>query len=99
MPSYDFLNTETGEVEELFMSFTKLDEFKKNNPHMKQQVSAPNIVGGTISVHENKDGGFNDMMQRIGDANPGSQVAKKYNKRTAKQVKVDQVANKYGYRK
>lgn len=99
MPSYDFLNTETGVVEELFMSYTKLDEFKKDNPHMKQQVSAPTIVGGTVSVHNNKDGGFNDMMKRIGDANPGSQVDKKYNRRTAKRVKVDQVANKYGYRK
>ena len=40
MPSYDFKNTETGEVTELFMKISELDEYKKNNPHMKQQVSA-----------------------------------------------------------
>ena len=39
------------------------------------------------------------MMKRIGDANPGSPVDKKYNQRTAKRVAVDKVANKYGYRK
>ena len=29
MPSYDFENKETGEIEEHMMSYTKLDEFKK----------------------------------------------------------------------
>ena len=28
MPLYDFLNNETGEVEEHNMSYTKLDQFK-----------------------------------------------------------------------
>ena len=35
MPRYDFLNTETNEIEEHMMSYTKLDEFKENNPHLK----------------------------------------------------------------
>ena len=43
MPRYDFLNTETNEIEEHMMSYTKLDEFKENNPHLKQQISALNI--------------------------------------------------------
>ena len=43
MPNYDFLNTETGDLEEHFMSYKDLDEFKKNNPHLMQQITAPNI--------------------------------------------------------
>ena len=50
MPNYDFLNKETGEIKEYFMSYKDLDEFKKNNPHLLQQVSAPNIVGGHGAV-------------------------------------------------
>ena len=46
MPSYDFLNTETGDLEEHFMSYKDLDNFKRNNPHLMQQITAPNIVGG-----------------------------------------------------
>ena len=41
MPTYEFLNKETGLFEDHFMSYTKLDEFKKNNPHLLQQISAP----------------------------------------------------------
>ena len=50
MPSYDFENKETGEIEEHMMSYTKLDQFKKDNPHLKQVIlSAPSIDydGGT----------------------------------------------------
>ena len=43
MPTYEFLNKETGQFEDHFMSYTKLDEFKKNNPHLLQQISAPNL--------------------------------------------------------
>ena len=35
MPTYDFENTKTGEVTTEFMSIAELDNFKKNNPHMK----------------------------------------------------------------
>ena len=46
MPTYEFLNKETGEFEEHFMSYKNLDEFKVNNPHLMQQISAPQIIGG-----------------------------------------------------
>ena len=39
MPRYDFLNSNTGEIEEHTMSYKVLDEFKENNPHLKQQIS------------------------------------------------------------
>lgn len=96
MPIYDFQNIETGEVEEHMMSFTKLDEFKKDNPHLKAVIlKAAGIVGGHISVHENKDGGFNDLMNRIGKANPTSAVADKYVNRSAKQVSVEKTLDKH----
>ena len=58
MPTYDFQNIETGEVEERIMSFTKLDKFKDDNPHLKQVIlSAPSI---------DFDGG-KGVLQRAGD--------------------------------
>jgi hypothetical protein len=42
---YDFLNKETGEVETHTMSFTKLDEFKEQNPHLERYFSAENLPG------------------------------------------------------
>ena len=43
MPSYDFLNKNTGEVEEHRMSYTVLDQFKLDNPHLEQYHSAENL--------------------------------------------------------
>ena len=36
MPTYDFINTETGEVTEHRMSMTKLDEFKEEHPELER---------------------------------------------------------------
>ena len=43
MPSYDFLNKKTGELEEHRMSYTVLDQFKLDNPHLEQYHSAENL--------------------------------------------------------
>jgi hypothetical protein len=43
MPSYDFLNKNTGEIEEHRMSYTVLDEFITNNPHLERYHSAQNL--------------------------------------------------------
>jgi hypothetical protein len=43
MPSYDFLNKETNQIEEHRMSYTVLDEFITNNPHLERYHSAENL--------------------------------------------------------
>jgi hypothetical protein len=43
MPSYDFLNKSTNEIEEHRMSYTVLDEFITNNPHLERYHSAENL--------------------------------------------------------
>ena len=41
--NYDFKNIETGEVVQYTMSYTKLDEFKKDNTHLEQYHSAAHL--------------------------------------------------------
>ena len=65
MPRYDFYNTETGELVEYTMSWRDLDDFKLNNPHLKQQVSAPQIVGGT-GDRVKTDAGFKEVLSKVG---------------------------------
>jgi hypothetical protein len=54
MPSYDFLNTKTGEREEHRMSYTVLEQFKLDNPHLELHIFAENLPimsdGGRLSV-------------------------------------------------
>jgi predicted nucleic acid-binding Zn ribbon protein len=96
MPTYDFENTKTGEVTTEMMSIAELDEFKKNNPHMKQLISKVNIVGGVMGMGRMKtDGGWKDMLSRIGDAHPGSKVHDLYGNKSIKDIKTRQVLQKH----
>lgn len=43
MPVYQFLNKETNEIEDHMMSYTKLDEFKEQNPHLERHFAAEHL--------------------------------------------------------
>ena len=43
MPSYDFLNKNTNEVEEHRMRIAELDSFVENNPHLERYHTAHNL--------------------------------------------------------
>lgn len=43
MANYDFINKNTGEVKEYTMSYTKLDDFKENNPHLEMYFTGGNL--------------------------------------------------------
>lgn len=45
MPTYSFINNETGETwDEFFSSYTAKDQYLAENPNIKQQLSIPKIV-------------------------------------------------------
>ena len=54
MPSYDFINHQTGDREEHRMSYTVLEQFKLDNPHLELHIFAENLPimsdGGRLSV-------------------------------------------------
>jgi hypothetical protein len=79
MPSYDFLNKDTGAIEEHRMSYTVLDEFKVNNPHLEQYHSAQNLPvmsdGSRLSTPGigKPDSTFEKyVIQRMKDTIPGN---------------------------
>ncbi len=81
MPTYDFLNKETKQIEEHRMSYTVLDEFIQNNPHLQRYHSAENlpVFGdvGRMSVPGTKtaDSAFEKgVIQRIKDTVPGNAI-------------------------
>jgi hypothetical protein len=72
MPTYEFKNTKTDEVEEKFMKIAELDNFKKANPHLKQQVSSNiKFIGGKDGSVLSKAGdGWKEVQQRIQSGMP-----------------------------
>jgi hypothetical protein len=95
MPRYDFLNTETNEIEEYTMSYTKLDEFKENNPHLKQQIlGAPLTVSG-VGDRVKVDGGFNDVLKKVASNHVDSPMGERYHRKSSKEVKTRETIKKH----
>lgn len=85
MPTYDFLNKQTNQVEEHRMSYTVLDQFLQDNPHLQRYHSAENlpIFGdiGRMSVPGTKtaDKAFEQgVIQRIKETVPGNTLHKSH---------------------
>ena len=91
MPRYDFLNKETGEIKEYSMSWKDLDEFKKNNPHLLQQINTPQIVGGH-GDRVKTDAAFQEVLAKIGEGHPGSKLNQN---KSIKDIKTKEVVKKH----
>jgi hypothetical protein len=63
MPTYLFLNNETGETYEEFMSISELDKYLEEHPNVTQQVTAPALHSGR-GLGKPSDG-FRDVLKQI----------------------------------
>ena len=67
MPRYDFKNLKTGEVKEYTMSYKDLEQFKKDNPDLQQQIGTINHSynsSGSATLKKAGDG-WKEVQQRI----------------------------------
>ena len=78
MPTYNFQHKETGEVIEKIISMSAREQFLKDNPEYKQIIlQAPPLGDPTkLSSTRKFDGGFKDVLQKIHERTPGSQLDK-----------------------
>lgn len=74
MPTYEFRNKETGEVtEQFFRGWEEKDAWLAENPHLEQTMTqAPAFVGDHVTIK--KDSGFKEVLQKIHEKTPGSQL-------------------------
>ena len=101
MPTYDFLNTKTGEEFEEFMSITAREEFLKTNPHIQQvHLGAMSIVSG-VSITGKVPDGFKEVLAKVSENHKQSSVANKHGKKSIKEAQtqriVDKHLGKFGY--
>mgnify|MGYP003336887611 CR=1 FL=1 len=81
MPLYDFRNKETGEVFEKMMSISAKEEYLKENPHIESMLGMPPVIDPVRLGIRTTDQGFKEVLQRIHEKTPGSQLNK-----SAKQI-------------
>ena len=95
MPIYTFENTKTKKVYDEMMSISEKEKFLKKNKHIKQRLTAINIVGGVQGMSYKTDGGWKENMSRIAEAHPTSPFAERYGRKSTKQAKTEQVIAKH----
>ena len=92
MPTYRFKNNETGEVIEHNLKISEFDQFKKDNPHLSTVIQSSGIVSGTGDIK--MDNGFKEVLHKVSEAHPNSELAKKVGGRSSADIKTEKVANK-----
>lgn len=72
MPTYTFVHENTGEVQEHYLRMSELDDFKANNPELKQKLTITNIVGGLSTDSGKLPEGFKDRLREMKKKHPGA---------------------------
>ena len=94
MPTYNFLDTETGEEFESFMSISARETFLKENSHIQSVVTAPAIVSGVSTSNKVPDG-FKEVLSKVAEAHPTSEVGQRYGRKSIKEVKTREIVKKH----
>ena len=93
MPTYTFEIIETGEQYDEMMKISEKDDYLKNNPQIKPVMTAPHFVGDHII--KKMDGGMNETLQKIAERNPNTPLADRFSRRSAKDIKKQNIVKKY----
>ena len=64
MPTYKFLNNETGEEFEDFMSISALDQYLKDNPNIVQLVNGAPLIHSGRGLQK-PDNGFREILREV----------------------------------
>lgn len=95
MPIYSFRDKQTDEIFDVMMSISDLDQYKIKYPHHERYIDgAPNIVSG-VSITGKLDDGFKDVLSKISDAHPDSQLADQHGRKSIKQIQTNRAVRKW----
>jgi hypothetical protein len=77
MPTYTFRNKETGEQFDQYMGISAREEFLTQNPNLETIITQAPAMGDSVRLGVHKsDNGFKEVLQRIHEKTPGSQLNK-----------------------
>ena len=97
MPTYTFINLESGIEYDEVMSMSEYDKYMEDNPNI-ERVFQPVALAGDhmMGVGPKNDAGFTENMQMIAAAHPSSAMADRYGSgKTNAQIKAKSIVDKY----
>lgn len=95
MPRYAWEDPKTGEQWETDMSYDEMMKYKEENPHL-HQIFQMNFTSSryTSTGGLKNDDGWNEMLSRIGEAHPDSELGQNHRKKTNKEIKTKEAIEK-----
>ena len=72
MPTYKFLDNDTGEVFEKWMYMSERESFLENNPNYQQLPTILNSVSGSMKT----DSGFKEVMSKVQKEHPRANLSR-----------------------
>ena len=99
MPTYRFYNKRTKKEYTDLMSISEMEEFIKKKHIKLLPPTQLNIVSTTGTIDGKTDSGWKEVMSKISEAHPKSNLADRYGKRSVKDTQIDRVIKKHRAKK
>ena len=99
MPTYRFYNKRTKEEYTDLMSISEMEEFIKKKHIKILPPTQLNIVSSVGHIDSKTDSGWKDVLSKITDAHPSSELARQYGKKSVKDTQVDRIIHKHRAKK
>jgi len=99
VPTYRFYNSKTKEEYTDLMSISEMEEFIKKKHIKLLPPTQLNIVSSTGTIDGKTDSGWKEVMSKISEAHPKSELAQRYGKKSVKDTQIDKVIKKHRAKK
>ena len=91
MPTYRFYNKRTKKEYTDLMSISEMEEFTQKKHITLLPPTQLNIVSSTGSLDSKTDNGWKEVLSKVSEAHPASNLASQYGKKSVKDTQVDRV--------
>ena len=99
MPTYRFYNKKTKEEYTDLMSISEMEEFIQKKHIKLLPPTTLNIVSSVGHVDSHTDSGWKEVLSKVSEAHPASNLAKQYGKKSVKDTQVDRIIHKHRAKK
>ena len=99
MPTYRFLNKRTKKEYTDLMSISDMEEFIKKKHIKLLPPTQINIVSSVGNIDSKTDNGWKEVLSKVSEAHPASNLANQYGKKSVKDTQVDRIIHKHRRKK
>ena len=91
MPTYRFYNKRTKKEYTDLMSISEMEEFIQKKHIKLLPPTQINIVSSVGNIDSKTDNGWKEVLSKVSEAHPASNLASQYGKKSVKDTQVDRV--------